>query len=251
MILQCQTLDPVAQNLLNKLKSIARSGPLPAIGRGDNAVGKTLLHHLGVPMTSISKATYEGIVISARRGSKAKDLNRVNLFAKVPNWDISACKSTKEILDLCGYFRDGERRLHCTVQSGPPNSQGLFLEVDKATGYLVEKQAVPDTGPRDIAAWIISDLERHLIERQPRSAWVVALPSNKGQMEHFHFRYVTFTSAPRWNEFGWLLETGTVTVDHLINSRGGRIKEKGPLFKIKPQNVDALFPTSPKFDLLR
>ncbi|MCY4462321.1 MAG: MvaI/BcnI family restriction endonuclease [Albidovulum sp.] len=246
-----RTLGPDAQNLLDKLRLLASMGPIPAIGHGDAAVGKTLLHYLDIPMTSLSKASSEGIVISARRGCKAKDLNRVNLFAKVPDWNISACKSTKEILDLCGYFRDGEHRLNCTVKSSHPNSQGLYLEVDRATGYLLEKQALPDAGSCDIVAWRISDLERRLIERQPRSAWVVAVPSNEGEIEHFHFRYVTFTSAPRSNEIAWLLEIGTVTVDHLICNRRGRIVEKGPLFKIKPRNVDALFPTSPKFDLLR
>lgn len=244
-------LDPRAQELLEKLKSLASKGPVPAVGHGDTAVGKTLLQYLDVQMTSLSKASFKGIVITARRGSKAKDLNRVNLFAKVPNWDISACKSTQEFLDLCGYERHGERRLNCTVRSRLPNSQGLFLEVDHAKGWLREKQVLSGTDARDVVAWRIADLEQRLVERQLESAWVVAVPSMRNGVEHFHYRYVTFTARPRADELARLLELGTVTVDHLISERDGKSIEKGPLFKIKPSNVDALFPSSPSLDLLR
>ncbi len=246
-----RSLDQRFRELLDELKSLASKGPVPAVGHGDTAVGKTLLRYLGVPMTSAAKANYDGIVITARRGTKAKDVNRVNLFAKVPGWDISACKSTQELLDLCGYERDGERRLNCTVRSRQPNSQGLFLEVDHANGWLREKQEMPGNGSRDVVAWRISDLEHRLIERQPESAWIVAVPSKRNGVEHFHYRYVTFTGRPRAEELARLLELGTVTVDHLIGNRGGKPIEKGPLFKIKPINVDALFPSSPSFDLLR
>ncbi len=246
-----RSLEPEAQELLQKLKSLAAKGPVPALGHGDTSVGTTLLQQLDVPMTSLSKAQYKGIVITARRGSKAKDLNRVNLFAKVPDWDISACKSTRELLELCGYDRDGERRLNCTVRARIPNSQGLFLEVDHANGWLLEKQNSPGPGVRDVVAWRMSDLEQRLIQKQPASVWIVAVPSKKNNQEHFHYRYVTFTARPLANELGRSIELGTVTVDHLISNRGGNVVEKGPLFKIKPSNVGALFPSSPSFDLLR
>ncbi|SDJ58757.1 MvaI/BcnI family restriction endonuclease [Aliiruegeria lutimaris] len=248
---EIRSLEPEAQELLQKLKSLAGKGPVPAMGHGDTSVGVTLLHDLDVPMTSLSKAQYKGIVITARRGSKAKDLNRVNLFAKVPDWGISACKSTRELLDRCGYDRDGERRLNCTVRARIPNSQGLFLEVDHANGWLREKQSLPETGVRDLVAWNMSDLEQRLIQKQPASAWIVAVPSKHDGQDYFHYRYVTFTARPRASELGRLLETGTVTVDHLITDRGGKTVEKGPLFKIKPSNVEALFPSSPSLDLLR
>jgi len=81
--------------LVDILAGISRLGPVPAIGTGDTSVGMTLLSHLGVQYSSIEKPNFRGIVITARRGTKARDLNRVNLFAKVPDWDISSCKSSR------------------------------------------------------------------------------------------------------------------------------------------------------------
>jgi hypothetical protein len=244
-------LDSRALSLLSALKVIAQKGPLPAQGHGDTSVGNTLLHHLGVPITSLAKASANGIVISARRGSKIKDHNRVNLFAKVPEWELSSCKSTRDILDICGYERNGERRLYCTVKSRKPNSQGLYLEVDSGSGLLREKQLNESGVSRDVVVWRLLDLEVRLVERHPESAWVLAVPSKRDGKEYFHYRFVRFTGRAHVGEFSRLLDLGAVTVDHLISERDGRVSEKGPLFKISPDNVDALFPTSPVFDLLR
>jgi hypothetical protein len=40
-------------------------------------------------------------------------------------------------------------------------------------------------------------------------------------------------------------------MDHLISHAERKVVEKGPLFKIHPKNVDALFPKSHTIDLLR
>jgi hypothetical protein len=47
------------------------------------------------------------------------------------------------------------------------------------------------------------------------------------------------------------LEQGIITLDHLIkrNSKG-IVVEKGPLFKIKPNSLNLLFPPSNIYDLL-
>jgi hypothetical protein len=47
-----------------------------------------------------------------------------------------------------------------------------------------------------------------------------------------------------------LLDEGTITVDHLIESVSGRTREKGPLFKIAPSNMQMLFGELKKLDLL-
>lgn len=240
-----------SEELLSVLKELSHQGPLPAIGRGDTAVGKTLLAHLGIPMTSSKKAQFKGIVLTARRGSKAKDINRVNLFAKVPDWKASALKSSRELLDAFGYGSGDERRLNCTVSAKQPNGQGLYLSVDWERGLLVERHRSVEGRTSDVVAWQLAELEERLDKTQPASAWIVAIPSKRDGEEFFHFRYVTFTGRPRAKELPRLLEMGTITVDHLISAVGGRTVEKGPLFKIQPRNVETLFPTTPSFDLLR
>jgi hypothetical protein len=220
-----------------------------AVGAGDKSVGTTLMELLGVDHTTTSKARFMGVVVSARRGTRSRQGNRVNLFAKVPDWDVSACKSTREIVERYGYRRDGGMKLYATLRARQPNPQGLLLSVDRGKGLLREQHSAAGT-VEEVAAWRLESLKTRLLRSHPESAWVVANVIERGGIEYFHYRYVRFTHAPRATELPSLLEQGTVTVDHLIFAKDGRATDKGPLFRIKPSNVRALFPTSPKYDLM-
>lgn len=233
------------------LADIARRGPVPSTGKGDMAVGKTLLDLLGVSQATNRKPTFKGFVLTARRSGKAEG-NRVNLFAMVPDWKISACKSSQEIVDEYGYDRDGGRKLYVSVRARRPNPQGLYLELDRASGLLRERHVHPDTdAPAEVAAWRLDALKARLAQRHPASAWITANVERRAGEEYFHYRYVQFTDEPRVDRLPDLIEQGTVTMDHLIFSGDGRTVEKGPLFKISPDNVRALFPEGPRYDLMR
>lgn len=243
-------LPKASKELALKLSEISNLGPIPSIGKGDTAVGMTLLHSLGVPYSSRSKPNYKGVVISARRGTKHKDLNRVNLFAKVPSWKISRYKSSRDFLERFGYVREGVFQLNCTVSTRQKNSQGLILELDKEHNLLNEVYISSDGGREEIVSWEMHALLDRLLCSHSASVWVVAIPSIRGGVEHFHFRYATFTDFPSVDIFPNLIEQGTITVDHLLSKKKGRVVEKGPLFKIKPGNVGALLPIIGKCDLL-
>lgn len=215
------------------------------------AVGKTLLDLLGVQQKANLKPTFHGMTLTAQRSSGRMDGNRVNLFAMVPDWKLSACKSSKEIAERFGYERDGARKLYASVRSRRPNAQGLFLEIDKARGFLREKHFPGAKGvAEEVATWRLAALQDRLLQRHPSSAWIIANASRRNGQEYFHYRFVRFTDAPRAGHLPDLIDQGTVTMDHLIISVGGRTVEKGPLFKIRPENVSALFPESPRFDLM-
>lgn len=243
-------LSIAAQEVAIELAEISRRGPIPAVGHGDKCVGMTLMDQLGMQHTVDAKPRYKGLVISARRGTRFVDVNRVNLFAKVPDWEVSVCKSSREIVDKFGYDRDDARKLYCTISARQPNSQSLQLRIDR-DNHLLREQFISSDGSReDVAAWKIGKLKERLANAHPESAWIVASSSIRGGVEHFHFRFAQFTSSPRVDELPDLLEAGTVTVDHLIMTKSGQTTDKGPLFKIKPANVSALFPASARFDLM-
>lgn len=234
------------------LADIAQRGPVPSTGKGDMAVGKTLLDLLDVPQKTTKKAMFHGFVLTARRNSGKAEGNRVNLFAMVPDWKLSACKSSEEIATKYGYDRDGGRKLYVSVRSRRPNAQGLYLEVDRTSGLLRERHAEGGSGTlQEVAAWKLEALQARLLQRHPASAWITANVERRGEEEHFHYRFVQFTDKPRAEHLLDLIDQGTVTMDHLIFSKDGRTVEKGPLFKIRPENVRALFPEGPRYDLMR
>lgn len=238
-----------ALQLADKLAELARRGPVESLGVGDKSVGMTLLALLGVEHKVTSKPAFNGIVIGARREGRARQANRVNLFAKVPDWDLSTCKSSQEIVERYGYERDGGLKLYATIRARQPNAQGLMLEVDEGAGLLHELYC-HDQQRAGVASWRLSRLMNRLADRHPASAWIVATTHKRDNREFFHYRYIEFTGRPHTHSLPSLLQQGTVTVDHLIFSENGRAVDKGPLFKIKPSNVSALFPQSPRFDLM-
>ena len=238
------------QALLARLRSISRKGPIQSVGHGATSVGMTLLSELGVDYTSLAKPNFQGIVVNARRRTLGRS-NRVNLFAQVPEWKISHCKSSRQIVEQYGYDADDEsRRLYCTVRANHPNPQGLFLELDRGAGLLRERFRSPIGESDEVAAWRLPILAERLTETHPETVWVRAVASTSGSSEFFHYREAQHVGPPKVEILDELLNEGTITVDHLIKKEGTRVNEKGPLFKIDPVNFDALFPAPLLFDLM-
>lgn len=236
--------------LFRKLSEVATKGPIPAISKGDTAVGMTLMNELGIEYSSLSKPNFHGIVVTAHRRTNSGRSNRVNLFAQVPDWTISECKSSREIVERYGYYAGhGKRRLYCTVSANHLNSQGLSLTIDDMKNHLIE---VAQKGEKKtpVATWKVKKLQDRLIETHPESVWVKAITIEHDGKEFFHYRECIYSGAPKENVFRDLLETGTITIDHLITLENGRVIEKGPLFKIRPANLGLLFPSPQKYDLL-
>lgn len=239
-----------ARILLGKLCEIANAGPLRAVGHGSTAVGMTLLDALGVGHTSTDKPRFMGIVVTARRDGPTSPSNRVNLFARVPDWRLSACKSSSEIAARHGYDAElGVRKLYCTIRARHPNSQGLVLAIDRKHQTLNEL-FVQGNKREPVATWRLADLKGRLATTHPESMWVTANVVERNGIEHFHYRRAVYTGQPVLDRLEALLEEGTVTVDHLIEIRDGNAREKGPLFKITPKNIPMLFPEPLIFDLL-
>jgi hypothetical protein len=119
--------DKVANELLDKLRIIASSGPLRSTCEGDTAIGRAIETALGININSYKTPDYKGIEIKSKRSGT---ITRSNLFAQVPNWDLSRCKSSAEILARYGYDRGVIRKLYCTVCTTKVNAQGLILDLD-------------------------------------------------------------------------------------------------------------------------
>lgn len=235
--------EKVAKELLAKLKAIAAQGPIKAIKRGDTAIGMTIEHALGIPANSSKEPDYKGIELKSARGAGA---TRSTLFAQVADWAQSPKKSSEEILNAHGYVRDDNLKLYCTISALKSNSQGLKFEI-RDEELLVE---VSDSNG-DVAIWSINTLKNRLLEKHRETFWIKANAIRKGEDEYYELISVIHTKSPLVNQLIPLLEAGAITMDHLIKRSGctGRVSEKGPLFKIKPQDLPLLFPEPKEYRL--
>ncbi|MEZ8694051.1 MvaI/BcnI family restriction endonuclease [Vibrio splendidus] len=224
-----------ALELLEKLRELAKA-PFPAQRAGDTAIGYTLETNLGIPANSSKLPDYKGIELKAGRGVKT----RTTLFAQVADWDLSPCKKSAEILNKYGYERDDDFKLYCTVSTKRENPQGLSFIYDQAKDELQEWFQKTDL----VAVWPAKLLRQRLKDKHAETFWVEAKSEVIDGVEHFQLVKVTHTKSPIVSQLMPLIESGVITMDHLIkrNGKNNRVSEKGPLFKLHKNNLDLLFP---------
>ncbi|WP_245168974.1 MvaI/BcnI family restriction endonuclease [Chryseobacterium sp. RR2-3-20] len=153
------------------------------------------------------------------------------------------------ILNAFGYERGDDFKLYCTVSAITRNSQGLKLNMQSDIRYLFENSDKATIG--DFVAWSTETLHNRLLEKHNETFWVAADTQIIDNFEHFQFKKVEHTKKPIVSQFDILVEQGIITLDHLIKrNSAGRVVEKGPLFKIRPNALSLLFPPSETYDLI-
>lgn len=237
--------NKTAEKLLALLRSIAKN-PIRAASEGDTAVGMAVEAALQIKPNSDRKPDFHGIELKAGRGSKT----RSTLFAQVPEWALGTCKSSADILDRYGYLGADkkERRLYCTVSTSKANPQGLKFEYDESNDRLLEK----DANRQVVAVWPGAVLRQRLAEKHAETFWIQATSESIDGVEHFHLKSVTHTRRPLESQFLPLIQSGTITMDHLIKRKSGAksASEKGPLFKINKEDLIHLFPKPKNYSLV-
>lgn len=225
--------------LLASLRTISGKGFIPGIKSGDTAIGHLLETELGIKQNSRKLPDYKGIEIKSTRARHAKSKT---MFAKVANWEISKLKSSDEILNEFGYFRDGKTRLNCSVYATKVNSQGLSFSLDLDAGTLNEISNRLDLP--EVAKWKLETLESELAAKHRDTLWVRADSELINGKEYLHFTKARHTSRPLVSQFIPLLSSGGVYMDHLISRepKKARASERGPLFKIQDRSFEQLFP---------
>jgi len=235
--------NSVAEELLIKLKALAKA-PLPALRSGDTAIGYTLETRLGIPANSSKQPDYFGIELKAGRGVKS----RTTLFAQVADWSSSPCKKSAEILNKYGYERNDDFKLYCTITTQRENPQGLSFIYDQSKDELQEWYNKKDL----VAVWPGKLLINRLKEKHAETFWVDAKSEVVDGVEHFKLLSVTHTKSPVLSQLMPLLQSGVITMDHLIKRSGktNKVSEKGPLFKVNKRDLDLLFPEPRTYSLV-
>jgi len=242
-----QQANEVANELLARLREIASRGPIPAMLNADTAIGRTLETLLGIDINSSKSPDYKGIELKSFRDKKRG--NRKTLFAQVPDWSLSKFKSSSQILENFGYKRGDDLKLNCTVSTIVRNSQGLKLTFNEELNQLLENSNKSSIG--DFAVWLLDLLHKRLLEKHNETFWISADPIMRSGVEHFVYKEVQHTRKPIISQFDILLQQGIITLDHLIKKNSkGKVIERGPLFKIKPNSLGLLFPPSKKYSLV-
>jgi hypothetical protein len=201
-------------------------------------VGRAVETALGIDINSSKNPDFHGIELKAHREGRSAD--RSGLFAQVPDWELSPHKSFSAILDRFGYEREGVRKLYCTVSGKSPNSQGLILSVKE--GRLQESfRDVAKGRDEPVCLWSLDRLHGRLLSKHPETFWLEVKPTRNAGREAFRITSAVHTSRPSTFHFDAMLESGDVTVDHMIKRGTRGVQEKGPQFKVEDKKRPQLF----------
>jgi len=238
--------------LVKALKLLCAMGPIVACGSGSSAVGKTMQNYLGIRHKIVERNKLFGYTITSTI-SKYNSGGRTNLFAKVPDWNLSRFKSTNEFVMQFGredVERGYQKSLFCTVNSLNKNSFGLQLKVDTGKRSL-EEWGYLDNGGSLAVKWCLEKLERRL-SKLGKTAIVRAVPIDLNGYKAFHYRYLDLLGAPEISSFLDLLGSGGVEIDHCISMKYGSnsAREQGPLFKIRSDSLGEMYTGIRRFDLM-
>jgi hypothetical protein len=247
----------IENELLRKLVDIYKLGFLPSTTNADNGVGDTLEKLLGITRNSNKSPDYKGIELKAARLSTKTDrqVNRSNLFSKIPNWDLSVLKSGAEILEKYGYYpadTPNNKALHVTL-SNSPNAQGLYLEMNSES-YVIENLRKTTSSVEKVVLWKLAELEFELEKKHEKTFWIKAETKIVNEHEQFLYKLVEATSNPMVTNFGTLVSTGSITMDYTFSEKersSGKkyARDHGYLWKIAPGDFSLLFPPKRVFDL--
>ncbi len=228
----------VAEELLAKFRSIEGQW-LESEITADTGIGRTIETFLGISMNCDKAPDYKGIEIKSLREKRSSKKNV--LFTKTPNWDISALKSGRDIVEEYGYYtEDGKKTYQNTVRCMQPNSQMLLLNVNHLD-ELLELQAQL-TKVKDVAVWRLAELHKRLLSKHHETFWVEVENEKSGGREYFRLKQIEHTKNPNVGQFDVLIERGVITVDLLLCRPSGNGDTYS--FKIKKTGMPLLFPQS-------
>lgn len=210
----------------------------------DTGIGRTIESLLGISMNCEKTPDYKGIELKSHRDKRSSKKNV--LFTQTPDWDLSALKSGREIVAKYGYFtEDGKKTYQNTAQCTPPNSQGLFLNVNSLQA-LLELQAQGER-VQDVAVWRLLKLHERLLVKHRETFWIEVENNLQDGKEFFRYKQVEHTRNPNIGQFDVLLEQNIITVDLLLCRPSGNGDTYS--FKIKKKGMPLLFPESVVYEI--
>lgn len=230
--------NAVSEELLGRFHSV-RGKWFEAEITADTGIGRSIETFLGIQMNNNKTPDYKGIELKSHREKRRSHKNV--LFTQTPDWDISALKSSKEIVSKYGYLtKDGKKTYQNTVQCAPPNSQNLFLNINQVEQLL--RLQYQNCKIEDVAVWRLMKLHQRLLTKHRETFWIEVESRLTDGKEYFRYKQIEHSKNPNIGQFDSLIEQNLITIDLLLCRPSGHGDTYS--FKIKRNGMPLLFPDS-------
>lgn len=250
--------EQMVKRFRDKISVVKQSGWVMSVSPyklNDKDIGETLERELGIQINNLKTPDFEGGI--EVKGKNIKSKTKDTLFSMVPNWEISAVKSSNEMALNFGYEDreyEGYKALFVTV-SQKPNAQGLFLEVDEVNEKIHQKCLIGDE-ISNVCSWDFKDIMQRLYNKHPKTMWVVAEHTWINSMVYFKYLKVEYSRDPIFTQFLYLVKEGVITFDWRRRAYVDAKVKLGPSkidygqgFRIDPSKRKLLFGEVVDFEL--
>jgi hypothetical protein len=240
----------VAEELLGKLRAIAKLGAIESMRSGSTGIGFTLEAMLGIAANSSKTPDYQGIEIKSGRISIAVGAMgrqpRITLFSKTPSSTLSPYTAS-EALDRYGYYCEEKRRtqLYCSIDSEKRNTLGFILGHDlDGDSLLAKNNKKLNSVDESVFVWQLNELRTAFAEKHKETFWVGATSEKIDGKEWLHYKMVRHTKDPSIFMFELCLLAGGICLDLTLSRLPtGRVRDHGYLFRVYREAFEELFPS--------
>lgn len=213
--------------------------------------GETFEKLLGISPNSSKNADYfDEIELKCRR---AKTKTNNTLFSKVPNWDDSVIRSSRDMILKYGYLANKEKYfgfkdLYVTV-SNEPNNQGLYLVADDLREQIIQFHTDGNVAC-ETCVWNYNDVKEAFYLKHKRTLWIDVEEAVIEGSIHFKYTKCELSQEPIFTQFTSLINEGIVKFDWRgrVRLNGKNYKDKGHAFRISAQKKHLLFGESVLID---
>ena len=232
------TADAALVELLEKFDGVRNRGWIDSLRTGDTGIGYTFETLLGIKENNDQTADFNGIEIKCKGMTEAGDSNstKINLFQKGPVW--ASKNTTKERIRLFGKLGDDGLYACHSQLTVTPNNLGLLLEVMSIEDRIdLRKHA--DT----LGYWPFQQLEKRLIEKHSRTAFVKARTRTSKTQTQFFYEELVYCAQPSIKRFVDLVTKRNIVFEFMMSEKpGGKFKNHGyPWRLMRAEFLDQLF----------
>lgn len=252
--------NPVAIELLGKLKDLAAAGYIRTLRSGPTGVGFTLETLLGIKANAKKTPDYKGIEIKASRATESgRSTVRSTLFSMAPDWSKSPYSALRLLRTYGRDNEEGRRQIYCTLDNVPNPTFGFYLRVEDSAAEISSRRGVPRHKPltmdEKVLAWSLDNLRLALQTKHRETFWIKAKTRGRGEREEFLYYEAQHTTGPLPANFEALIASGHIELDFLLSLKEGRngqerARDHGYLFKMWERDRDLLFAPAKRYALI-
>lgn len=231
------TVDAPLQDLLRKFDEIQGEWH-DALRTGDTGIGYTFESLLGIKENNDRTADFRGIELKCKKlkdgGSGA--LGKVNLFQQAPQWTVKAT-SLDRIKEIGQLNTNGLWACYSQVTT-TPNNLNLWL-----SGRISCNNLELQKNDKLIGHWPHHTLEKRLLEKHSRAAFVLADVKTTKTGSRFCYKELIYCEQPTIERFLDLVIRNQLVFEFMMSEKGsGSIRNHGyPWRLVREDLLDQLF----------